>query len=170
MIQTVKKTIKKCIEGNEDLDMAFLMLRAMPISREESSPGEFLMNRCLRTLVPSLRKGIVNKKAKNKISNFEQDADKRRNLPLLHVGDQVRIHDGKCWSSVGKVVRRHDNPRSFIINTGTQLLRRNRRDLLKVPNKATSVKQPYFDDDSSYPNVGNEVNPEHINNNVGDVK
>ena len=77
MIQTVKKTIKKCIAGNEDLDMAFLMLRATPISREESSPGEFLMNRCLRTLVPSLRKGILNKKAKNKIPNFEQDADKR---------------------------------------------------------------------------------------------
>ena len=77
----------------------------------------------------------------------------------------MRIHDGKCWSSVGKVVRRHANPRSFIINTGTQLLRRN---LLKVPNNATRVKQPYFDDDSSYPNVGNEVNPEHRNNNVGD--
>ena len=56
-------------------------------------------------------------------------------LPNLRSGDKVRVkttHDA-TWSAPATVVRQHDAPRSYIVQTSDGLFRRNRAHLQKVP-------------------------------------
>ena len=76
------------------------------------------------------------------------------------MSDAVRIHSGKSWSRLGVVVRKHKNPRSYVIKTdkGT-FIRRNRRDLLKINNNSKMI-EIY----TSYPDIEKETEARIENN------
>ena len=48
-VQTVKKTILKCRETREDIDLALLTLQTMPLSSNIPSPAELLNGRTLKS-------------------------------------------------------------------------------------------------------------------------
>ena len=77
----------------------------------------------------------------------------------------MRIHEGKTWSRLGVIVGIHEDPRSYIVRTdkGT-VIRRNRRDLLKIPNNGkTVIKQDAYPDIETSVEVRNNIND---NNNM----
>ena len=51
-VQTVKKTILKCRETREDIDLALLALRTVPLSSNKPSPAELLNGRTLKSTIP----------------------------------------------------------------------------------------------------------------------
>lgn len=53
MVQTVKSTIRKCQATKGDLKLAMLRLRATPIASNMPSPAELMLNRSIRTDLPS---------------------------------------------------------------------------------------------------------------------
>ena len=60
-IQTVKKTIKKCLKSGDDPCLSFLAIRLSPGADNSPSPAFKLMNRHLRTPLPSEdRESITN--------------------------------------------------------------------------------------------------------------
>ena len=61
-----------------------------------------------------------------------------RDLPELRPHDPVRIkldHE-KSWTNKGVVVQQDGTPRSYIVDTGNGVYRRNRKHLLSTPNAA----------------------------------
>ena len=51
-VQTIKKTILKCRETKEDIDLALLALRTTPLSSNIPSPAELLNSRMLKSTLP----------------------------------------------------------------------------------------------------------------------
>lgn len=75
---------------------------------------------------------------------YARDFDRRhgvKDLPTLRPGDPVRIKldNEKIWSKTGQVIDSHTSPRSFMIDTGDGVYRRNRKHLAKVPNPSPTV-------------------------------
>ena len=120
--------------------MALLMYRATPILNGYSQ-AELSCNRKFRTSLPimpnRLKSSIPDTKAvqdtetslreKSKI-NFDLRNQARCNSELK-TGDDVIIQDKNV---LGKIVEKHSSPRSYITNTPTGLLRRNRIALSKL--------------------------------------
>ena len=131
MIQTVKRTIKKCCECDEDLHLGLLALRTTPLTANSSDPASILYNRQMRNNLPSMprRKDII-----LPTRDFSMYQNKRELKPLEE-GDKVRIHDRLGWTKKATVERKCEEPRSYIVRTeeGTNL-RRNRRHLLRRPD------------------------------------
>ena len=112
-IQTVKRTIKKCIKNHEDINLALLTLRATNRKGFKSSPGEIMMNRNFRTPLPFLK--VYSKEKTNEICENNGIQCKRMNLKQLNIGDTVRMYDGRTLSKFGKVIEFNKNPRSYMV-------------------------------------------------------
>ena len=130
-IQLVKKTLTKAFCNNEDPYLALLSLRVNPDPYNNTAPATLFLNRPIRSTLPSLNSHhqIVNKKLIRSLKSEGQ------NLPELHIGVQIRIHDGR-----GKVIGLSDNPRSYMLLTENgSKIRRNRKHILvdrhKYPDK-----------------------------------
>ena len=64
-----------------------------------------------------------------------------RKLPLVDVGERVRIRQQKHWQPA-VILKRHDQPRSYIVQTDNeQIYRRNRRHILKNKEMSSSPQQ-----------------------------
>ena len=75
-------------------------------------------------------------------------------MPSLCIGDRVRIHEGKTWSCMGKIIELVE-PRSAVVLTdkGTKI-RRNRRDILKIPNESRANQAyDYIDSEDEGPTM-----------------
>ena len=146
-IQTVKKTLRKCFKSGNDPHLALLTLRATPGKDDTPSPAALLMNRELRTTLPTITQPN-NKRSVERHSGKQNNCQRKggRELPPLNIGDHVRTHDGKSWSRVGRVLSRCQQPRSYLVlmENGKQI-RRNRRHLLRVPTTRVPPAHPYPD-------------------------
>ncbi|XP_014670832.1 PREDICTED: uncharacterized protein K02A2.6-like [Priapulus caudatus] len=136
-IRHVKPIIKKTLECGEDLQMAFLNIRATPVDTDLPSPGELMFGRPLITLLPSHGEpgpSSEREQLQNRNEKMQQQTPDAHQLPPLHVGQRVRILDkgNKTWCP-GEVVARHEQPRSYVVETpnGTRL-RRNRSHLREL--------------------------------------
>ena len=131
-VQTIKKSLKKVHEANEDVYLALLALNSTP-SQDGTSPTYKLFNRQIRTTLPSADVQVKTcNTQKRKIIRHEH----ARQLPEIPDGSTVRIRTDKdkSWSEMGKVVSKHPNPRSYnILNSRGNVVRRNRRHL--IPTK-----------------------------------
>ncbi|XP_057179703.1 uncharacterized protein K02A2.6-like [Triplophysa rosa] len=133
-VQIVKRLLKKAVEAGEDPHLAMLNYRSASLECGKS-PAELLMGRKLRTKLPSsehlLRNSdqFVPKKSSSNVT-YNKHA---KPLCKLERKDLVRVRcDGK-WGPKAKVLK-EIMPRSYIVLTEYgNTLRRNRRDLLKVP-------------------------------------
>ena len=119
-IQTVKKTLRKVKLSNNDPYLAILALRTTP-RQKLSSPAQLLMNRNLRTALPSsfrLPEQSYNRNSKN--------------LPPLNQGQSIRTHQDKSWSRKGIMIEPGTPRRSYkILTDKSTVIRRNRRHILK---------------------------------------
>ena len=153
-IQTVKKTLQKCLKRKEDPHLALLALKTSKSSTTGTAPATLFFNRNIRTLVPTL---ATDNNQVQKVSSPKPPKQTTKGKPLkeLNPGDPVRFHDGSSWSRRAKVISRTSEPRSYLVLTDKNTtIRRNRRHLLK-----TSENFSDFSDDSEVSLIDQQPEP-----------
>ena len=136
-VHTAKNLLRKC----DNLRIGVLSYNSTPL-HNGYAPSELLMGRRLRTMVPISQENLRPQLPDiNKIRSFEEkDQTKRKDYfdkrhgvkeaPELNVGDQVYIRDMKLR---GIVTQKHENPRSYLINTSEgRVVRRNKFHLVRI--------------------------------------
>ena len=162
--------VSKHILKQEDPFHALMAYRATPIPATGKTISELIMGRQIRTTVQTMAKvlepklpnhaTVKNADAKAK-RDYKESFDRRigtRELPSFQPGDWVRtkLDNEKQWTTEAKVVSKDQSPRSYIIHTGSRMLRRNRRFLRKVLTP-TCFDTP--EDDSLIPDISSESTP-----------
>ena len=148
------QTVKKLLKESKDPYQAVLSYRSTPLPWCNISPAELLMGRQLHTALPQVddlllpkwpyldefRRKDVEFKQKQK-QNFDS-RHRVRVLPPIPNNTEVQITSGT--ETTGQVITPANAPRSYIVETPTGLVRRNRRHLNVIPNDQTSdgVQQP----------------------------
>ena len=150
-IQTVKKLMRKAHESGEDIEKAFLHLRATPLSGTSVSPAQLMFNRCIRTDLPAIsdsqrgegRKAEGRKRDEllHKQATERKYADRgSRLLQKLSPGETVRIQLGNQLVP-GRVLEELPGaPRTYRVATADgQELRRNRLHLHQTLEKTPHI-------------------------------
>ena len=143
-VQTVKKTILKCRETKEDIDLALLALRTTPLSSNIPSPAELLNGRVFKSTLPVKIQPSKNQEEVRNWLKARQDNQcyyynrHTKELPELHRDQAIYVQDPvrKIWDPA-RVIDQGEIPRSYLIKTGTgSQLRRNSIHLR--PNNASN--------------------------------
>jgi len=150
--------IAKKILRQHDPFLALMPYRATPHTATGVSPFQLMMGREIRTLLPTLESNLkpifpnqeaVTSKDERAKTTYGQYFDKRhgvKSLPDLQPGDvvSVKLDQQKGWKTPGKVIARSYTPRSYVIQTPSGVMRRNRRHLRRVtsPNKVEIPDEP----------------------------
>ena len=98
------------------------------------SPAQLLFGRQIRSKLPVLEQTLLgrydNKNQEDKKATQEKQRKyhdlRAKQLLKLERGDCVRIGSKDGWNSVGKVIGMNIGPRSYLVDTGKRILRRNR--------------------------------------------
>ncbi|XP_039307927.1 uncharacterized protein K02A2.6-like [Solenopsis invicta] len=127
------QTAKNILRKSEDLNGALMEYRNTPITSLKRSPAELLYQRKLKT-----------------------------KLPVVEKGDTIVYKNKKQWQPA-VVVSKHKSPRSYLINTGSNILRRNSNHLKKsVIKHETSDTE--IDNELPETSINQEIN--NNNNNI----
>ena len=142
-VQTVKRLLKK----SEDPFLALLSYRATPLPWCNISPAELLMGRRLRTTVPQTDDQLIPKwpylpQFKRENQSFKEQQAK--NFDLRHRTQELLPipEDSAVWVNTeggpvpGTVTSPASTPRSYIVNTGSGEIRRNRSHLRVIPSSS----------------------------------
>lgn len=140
-VQIVKRLLKKATETGSDPYLAILNYRASPLENG-LSPAEMLMNRKLRTRLPSVKHQMVrsswNSANERQINHYNKTA---RPLNPLAQEEIVRVRCDGQWGPLAKVIK-ETTPRSYeVLTEHGKIMRRNRRHLLKVPQKEIKINE-----------------------------
>ena len=133
------KIVKSLWRKNNDKHKALLIYRAIPIPGIELSPSHLCVGRRLRTSLPIARNRLEpeaynSNEVKRRMrlikakKAYYYNRSGKKELAPLKPGDQVRIQPelrSKLWKQA-VVVDHHSSPRSYIVDTENQRLRRNR--------------------------------------------
>ena len=138
--------IAKNILRQEDPCLAIMVYRSTPVEAIGHSPSEVMMNRRIRTTLPSLSNNEARTYDGNKVREKHKASQQKNefyynrryspsSLPSLKKGDTVRIRTEKddAWGKQAIVVVAAKTPRSYDIQTENGVVRRNRKHLLHVP-------------------------------------
>ena len=107
-IQTIKKSIKKALKGNNELYLALLAVATSPDPENNTLPATLFYNHTIRTLLPSVNIKKLVKKTKLILSNSTRH---QNTLPPLKINDSVYLHNKKTWTITGKIIKKlHDIP------------------------------------------------------------
>lgn len=176
-----KSILRKTLHGNQDLFSALLEYRNLPISGLDVSPAQLLMSRKLRTkipivksqLQPQIREGRDQLKAiQHRVRNhYDKTACRER---VFQENDNVLIRTDKIWQR-GKIVGRHNNPRSYYVkNEKGNVIRRNSSHLRYSKNESvirSSVEDLNGNESNLEVGSGNECNgKEHTELTIGSGK
>lgn len=164
-VQTVKQILtKQLLQPSSDIYMALLSYRATPLPWCQLSPAELLMGRCIRTPVPQTDDQLVPKwpylqefKKRNREFKERQEKDFNRRhrvqeLPALPNDSEVWITSDGGDPRPGRIVSPANTPRSYLVDTPSGRVRRNRHHLTIVPNHS-----PVTEDNTSQ----QEPSPQH---------
>ena len=146
-VQTVKRLLKKALDGGEDPYLALLSYRNT--ATKTYSPAELLMGRSLKTRLPvkssTLKPVHISTEEAKAALEIHKEKQKcyydrsAKDLTSLTAGDRIRVREGKVWLP-GWVTSKTNYPKSYNIKTETgNSYRRNRRDLLLVPKDSTEL-------------------------------
>ena len=146
--------IAERILKQDDPVKALMIYRSTPVQSTGCSPSKLLMGRELRTTMPMLPRNLspqwpnmerVSNHVKLSQQLYKQQYDRRHGvvpLPLLKVGDKVRMSGTNQWSEPTTVIKQLDVPRSYVVESKAgRLYRRNRRDLQVLPSAEQSFGQ-----------------------------
>lgn len=175
------KTVKSLWRKNENKNKALLDYRANPIPGIGLSPSQPSMDRRLRTTLP-MATGLLKpetynaqeikrsfQKAKDK-QKYHYDRHGTRELPPLKPGDQVRVkpeQGSKEWKAA-TVVQSHASPRSYVVDTGSRRIRRNRVALradrpeshdVYQRRRASTLQHPEPEQESDTPDTDTATQP-----------
>lgn len=139
-----KNIVKKSLEEGKDMFEALLQYRNTPLKFINYSPAQLLMSRTCKTKVPIsadiLKPTLchnVSDKLKYRLDRNESYFNKNaKPLPDIDPGQNVTVfnHITKNWDP-GQILRKHESPRSYIVQTEHgEIIRRNRVDLRKSQN------------------------------------
>ena len=138
-------TIKNLLKKEGDPYLALLAYRSTPLEIGYS-PSQLLMNRALRTTVPTTREqrkpevpslNVVKERDALLKTRQKNNFDKHhgtRELPPLNTGQLVWLPESNVTANVGEQVA----PRSYSVATPQGEVRRNRRDLIQLPETITT--------------------------------
>lgn len=149
-----KNIVKKSLEEGKDMFEALLQYRNTPLKFINYSPAQLLMSRICKTKIPIsadlLKPTLCNNvsdKLKYRLDRNESYFNKNaKALPDIDPGQNVTVfnHITKSWEP-GQIVRKHEAPRSFIVQTENgEIVRRNRVDLRESQNDF-NVKSNLFE-------------------------
>ena len=134
------KTIKSLLEKTNDLYTVLLAYRSTPL-QNGYSPGELLMSRKLRTTIPITSDQLppkvpdifTLKKREETLKNRTKENFDRRHrvapLSILPPGTIVWVPNQHRYGTLVSTA----NPRSYVIQTPTRQIRRNRRSVNPLP-------------------------------------
>lgn len=169
MIQTVKRTLSKCKESDQDPYLSLLILNTTP-NQNGDSPASVLLNRRLRTNLPTTHRSneLVYKE-----SQQSQESTKSTNLKPLQTDTTVRIlsNDKKHkWNDKRIIIGKNDQPRSYdVLKENGRTVTRNRNHLIPTQEQFDNV-QNYDDltinDNQSTNEDTNNLTIEATSNNV----
>ena len=124
----------KAHESRQDPYLALLALRTNPLKDGSPSPAQQIFQRTIRTIMPNIKHSLAMKKQ-------PENNDKNKELPKLQPYDKVRIKYQNNWKRKGTVLRKLDQPRSYVVKTDEgQIIKRNRRHLLKTREKTDNKR------------------------------
>ena len=149
---------------------------ATPHTATGVSPSQLMMGREIRTLLPTLESNLkpisvpyeaVAERDEKSETAYRQSFDKRHGVQAqseLQPGDAVhlKLDQQKGWKTPGVVIAKSSTPRSYVIKTPQNIVRRNRRHLRPAtspievekfaelepdldPEQELSLKFPVFD-------------------------
>ncbi|GBM00675.1 Retrovirus-related Pol polyprotein from transposon 17.6 [Araneus ventricosus] len=142
IIEAAVKTIKARIKKSRDPCLALMAYRATPLENG-FSPSELLMGRRINTTLPvaktqlqpySVNKKVLDGKEERRIEGQKTNYEKHhgvRNLDELDPGQNVWITDRRV---TGKVLQKTPYPRSYLVQSGKRVYRRNRKHLIPSPD------------------------------------
>ena len=157
------RTMKRLLEDTQDAYLALLSYRATPLAWCGLSPAELLMGRCVKTDVPQPLSSFIpswphlkgfeekNRQYKQKQKNNYDHHHRVRPLPSLSPGTDVwvTIQGGQ---EQGRISTTAPAPRSYLVDTPSGCVRRNRHHI--IPQPATADTPTNARDDLP-PNVAN---------------
>ncbi|MET0104994.1 MAG: RNase H-like domain-containing protein [Sedimenticola sp.] len=140
LVGVAKKLLRKAKDSKQDPYLLLLEYRNTPLECGYS-PAQLLMSRRTRSVVPITEKQLQPRTVDPKIVQKSYFHSKKlqkkyydrtaKQLPPLHVNDQVRVQFGKLWKPA-RVIQKH-NIRSYSVQTKDgAIYRRNRIHLMKT--------------------------------------
>ena len=153
MVERTVRTVKQLLKNAPDPYLALLSYRATPLSWCDKSPSELLMGRKVRTDIPQtdehflpdwpflseFRKRDMEHKRKQK-ENYDEH-HRTRSLDPLPTDSTVWVRTGNTQIP-GTVTATAGTPRSYLIDTPTGQLRRNRSHLShRTVNEETTTTE-----------------------------
>ena len=153
-VQVVKNLIKKSLDSGEDINFALLAFRSAP-NEFGLSPAQLLFGRKIKSRIPILETELFGRyDSKNQEDMRSKQVKQKRyhdihakSLPELRTGDKVNIRTKTGWKKQGTVVKTDVGPRSYLVDTGHNTLRRNRVHLRNVPMTRRFKRENAYEDD-----------------------
>ncbi|XP_065941318.1 retrovirus-related Pol polyprotein from transposon 297 [Magallana gigas] len=139
-IQTIKNLLKKAEESNSDPNIALLEYRNTPIDGIGKSPAQLLMNRSLRSKIPTTRTWLEPKPLESQLSKLQLRQMKQKyfhdrtcsKLPHIEEREIIRMQNPENRNWEPGVIQQNLGNRSYsILNQHGRALRRNRSQILK---------------------------------------
>ena len=174
--ESAVKVVKKLL-SQQSLEIALLNYRTTPHSSTGTSPASALMGRQLKTKIPRLPENLtpqpasdidIRKADHHAKARYKFSYDRRHGatpLSQLEPENQVLIKtDGdKTWDKPGTIVAADPENRSYLVNSPTGVLRRNRKHLQQVPSPLQTGTFDHSSQQSSSTFNSKENNTENIN-------
>lgn len=148
-VKTVKRTIKKSIESNQDIKQSLLILRNSPL-KNGRSPAELLMGRKLHDILPTyvqppvghptrdiIKERQIQKQYFDRSHSTNEQTAFRKDQPVA-----IQDHHTKEWSTKGTIIAKIA-PRSYTIKLANgKVTRRNVKDIRKVHTLTLEDSEP----------------------------
>jgi len=148
-VKAAKKILEKCNLSKEDPYLCLLEHRNTPTPIVNSSPVQRLLNRRTRTTLPTITsklkpsfrihkaaKAAIRKRATQQRIYYDRGT---KTLPTLNEGDlvwvQMKGNSGDIWSH--GTIKQRINQRSYLVETPTSIVRRNRINIRKRKSPAS---------------------------------
>ena len=146
------QTVKKLLKGSEDPYMALLSYRSTPLPWCGYSPAELLMGRCIRSNLPQTLHSLapqwpyletfrkLNSEAKQK-QKYDYDI-RHGTRPLPDIPNDTAVWVATDHNhSAGRVSGPANTPRSYLVDTDSGQVRRNRSHLTIRPDSQPSEQR-----------------------------
>ena len=159
-VQLAKNILKQV-----DVHLALMIYRDTPIAATGYSPNELMLARQVRTTLPVLPCNLKphwpkpaevkhnDDHAKDLMAKHYNRRHGVHELPPLTPGEHVRIRADKQWGPIGTVQYEAEEPRSYVIQTDEGVYRRNRQQLLTVPEPVPVPEPAGADTTNESPSV-----------------